>query len=49
MTKQEMMRRYEELERREFMYEMIDRMTRQDKEELAEVRREMREIKQKLN
>lgn len=49
MTRQEMVKRYEELEYREFMYEMVDRMTRKDKEELAEVRREMKELKRKMN
>ncbi len=49
MTRQEMMKRYEELENREFMYEMIDRMTWRDREELEEIRKEMREIKRKLN
>lgn len=49
MTREEMKKRYEELEYREFMYEMVDRMTRKDKEELAEVRREMKELKRKMN
>lgn len=48
MKKEELKNRLDQLEHREFLIHMSDHWTQEDKKMLNEIRREIREIKEKI-
>lgn len=48
MTREELLKKLEELETREFLINMIDRWTARDRELLAEVEREIASVRKAL-
>lgn len=48
MKREDLMKKLAELENRQFLINMIDRWTREDRQLLAEVERQIREVKAQL-
>ncbi len=49
MTKMEMTKKIEQLENQKFMIHMVDHWTKEDRELLHKVERELEELQKKLN